>query len=339
MNQEPGPYLGLPTLWGRSKVLALAYVKERIQRKISGWHQSTLSSAAFVQSAIVATSFGLNSDSDILIWSALSSVTQDTWDWIWKLRVAPKIKHFVWRAISNILATNGNRFARHIALSPTCVICGEFDESVEHALFPCPWATVAWFVHPLSYKESPPNLRTTVHAVITSNSLPNLKWGRPSLDSIKINTNATWDSTALSSGLAAIARNSSGIIVGGLASQTLATSVVAAEAQALLLGLSLATSLSLSSFTLESDSRTLISALSNPLSSVDWSASNHLKKIRLLSCQFNRVNWSWISRLANSVADHVANLAKCGVCIGDWYSSPSLSLMHILLYDAQTDPP
>ncbi|KAL6219446.1 hypothetical protein ACLB2K_007205 [Fragaria x ananassa] len=230
--------------------------------------------------------------------------------------------------------------------SPMLLIsCGEIWKQSCDAIFkfskPDPMATSSK-AHGASieYLGIPPNLRSPAHAVvITSNSLPNLKWGRPSLDSININTDATWDSTAPSSGLAAIARNSSGIIVGGFASQTLSSSAVAAEAQALILGLSLATSLSLSSFTLELDSHILIYVLSNPLSSVDWSASNLLKKIRLVSCQFNRVNWSWISRLANFAADHVANLTKFRVCIGDWYSNPPPSLMHILLYDAQTDPP
>ncbi|KAL6196064.1 hypothetical protein ACLB2K_031680 [Fragaria x ananassa] len=293
----------------------------------------------------MATYFGRNSDSDVLIWPTLSSglysvksgykflvnkaapsiiahphhsttVTQDTWDWIWKLRVAPKIKHFVWSAITTnppslllmvtgftslqdwvisvirdgpALQTNTESFFSYVAYlmweiwKQRCDVIFKFSK-------PDPMATSSKAVAANEYLGIPPNLRTHVHVVITSNSLSNLKWGRPSLGNIKINTDATWDSTALSSGLAAIARNSSGATVGGLASQTLATIAVAAEAQAVLLGLSLATSLSLSSFTVESD-----------------------------------------SRLANSTADHVENLAKCGVCIGDWYSNLPLSLFRCMM--------
>ncbi|XP_024155933.1 uncharacterized protein LOC112163903 [Rosa chinensis] len=39
----PGTYLGLPTIWGKSKREALVYIKERIGRKIEGWKQSSLS--------------------------------------------------------------------------------------------------------------------------------------------------------------------------------------------------------------------------------------------------------------------------------------------------------
>lgn len=40
---DPGKYLGLPTIWGRSKVAALDYIKETILKKIQGWKQVSLS--------------------------------------------------------------------------------------------------------------------------------------------------------------------------------------------------------------------------------------------------------------------------------------------------------
>ncbi|KAL6179328.1 hypothetical protein ACLB2K_050844 [Fragaria x ananassa] len=42
---DPGRYLGLPTIWGRSKRKALCFVKEAISRKVAGWKQSVLSQA------------------------------------------------------------------------------------------------------------------------------------------------------------------------------------------------------------------------------------------------------------------------------------------------------
>ncbi|KAF7835731.1 reverse transcriptase [Senna tora] len=41
-SSNPGRYLGLPTLWERSKVVALAFVKDRMMRKIQSWKQKTL---------------------------------------------------------------------------------------------------------------------------------------------------------------------------------------------------------------------------------------------------------------------------------------------------------
>lgn len=40
---DPGKYLGLPTIWGRSKQSALGYIKEVVSRKVQAWKQSTLS--------------------------------------------------------------------------------------------------------------------------------------------------------------------------------------------------------------------------------------------------------------------------------------------------------
>ncbi|XP_068340019.1 uncharacterized protein [Pyrus communis] len=42
---NPGTYLGVPAIWGRSKQRGLAYVKGRIMEKLQGWKQSTLSRA------------------------------------------------------------------------------------------------------------------------------------------------------------------------------------------------------------------------------------------------------------------------------------------------------
>ncbi|KAM1703274.1 hypothetical protein ACFXTN_026319 [Malus domestica] len=43
--ENPGTYLGVPAIWGRSKRQGLAYVKGRIVGKLQGWKQSMLSKA------------------------------------------------------------------------------------------------------------------------------------------------------------------------------------------------------------------------------------------------------------------------------------------------------
>lgn len=42
---NPGKYLGLPADWGRSKISALSWIKERILKKIEGWKESLLNQA------------------------------------------------------------------------------------------------------------------------------------------------------------------------------------------------------------------------------------------------------------------------------------------------------
>lgn len=44
-SEDPGKYLGLPTMWGKSKKQALAYVKDTINQKIQGWKQVHLTPA------------------------------------------------------------------------------------------------------------------------------------------------------------------------------------------------------------------------------------------------------------------------------------------------------
>ncbi|KAL6214793.1 hypothetical protein ACLB2K_014225 [Fragaria x ananassa] len=118
-----------------------------------------------------------------------------------------------------------------------------------------------------------------------------------------------------------------------------AISVMAAEALAIKFGLSLASSLSLSSFQLESDSLVLISTLSNPLSTVDWTAARSIAWIRENLNLFQQVNWCWASRKANEVADWVASLALHRVCLMDWFFNPPTSIMRILLFDVVSPPP
>ncbi|KAM1708753.1 hypothetical protein ACFX2K_001685 [Malus domestica] len=43
--EDPGKYLGISTDWGSSKKEALAYVNDRVLRKIEGWKQQFLSQA------------------------------------------------------------------------------------------------------------------------------------------------------------------------------------------------------------------------------------------------------------------------------------------------------
>lgn len=42
---HPGSYLGLPTIWGKSKKEALSYIKDRVMRKIDCWKLKSLSPA------------------------------------------------------------------------------------------------------------------------------------------------------------------------------------------------------------------------------------------------------------------------------------------------------
>ncbi|KAM2301691.1 hypothetical protein ACFX1S_032583 [Malus domestica] len=71
--------------------------------------------------------------------SLLASINKQVWKSIWKLEVPPKIIIFIWQILHRVVATRLDLFKRHVAVSPTCPICNEEEESVEHLFLLCPW--------------------------------------------------------------------------------------------------------------------------------------------------------------------------------------------------------
>ncbi|XP_024163974.1 uncharacterized protein LOC112170941 [Rosa chinensis] len=186
------------------------------------------------------------------------------------------------------------------------------------------------------FKLLAPSVRQ--HAPVVLNSVPQT-WLPPALGSLKINTDATWNSESLCCGLAALLRDSLGTFLNGVVSVGKATSAEAAEAQAVLLGLNLAKTESILSFSLEADCLPLISALKSSLGSVSWSTLSWFQQIKSLADSFSSVNWSWISREANVAADVAAHLAPRLEPVLDWFLNPPPSLHHVLQSDAVAAPP
>ncbi|CAL9004244.1 unnamed protein product, partial [Prunus brigantina] len=71
--------------------------------------------------------------------SGSRSVDKKIWKLIWNAKTLPKIRHFMWRAVRNCLATKANLTSRRIPCSSICPICEENPETIEHALLTCPW--------------------------------------------------------------------------------------------------------------------------------------------------------------------------------------------------------
>ncbi|RYR70855.1 hypothetical protein Ahy_A02g005160 isoform B [Arachis hypogaea] len=65
---------------------------------------------------------------------------------------------FLWKACHNILAVNYNLFTRKIIKKPTCSICQEAEETVEHALLLCPWTRAVWFGSQIQCSPTPNNV-------------------------------------------------------------------------------------------------------------------------------------------------------------------------------------
>ncbi|WZZ34167.1 hypothetical protein YC2023_017568 [Brassica napus] len=62
------------------------------------------------------------------------------WRDLWKTKTSPKLRHFLWRAVSGALAVEERLLSRGIHVDPTCSLCGLGQEMICHVLFNCPMA-------------------------------------------------------------------------------------------------------------------------------------------------------------------------------------------------------
>nr|XP_028964583.1 uncharacterized protein LOC114827108 [Malus domestica] len=80
------------------------------------------------------------------------SISKTLWKCIWQLAVPPKIQHFLWVSLHLGLPTGKALFTRRLSSSPSCPLCQNIDETVEHVFLRCPWVAAVWFGGALNYK-------------------------------------------------------------------------------------------------------------------------------------------------------------------------------------------
>ncbi|XP_019163512.1 PREDICTED: uncharacterized protein LOC109159858 [Ipomoea nil] len=66
------------------------------------------------------------------------------WLSLWRLKIPPKWRMFLWRAICDILPTTTNLLIRRVDVSPYCAMCGISQENTMHALVMCDYARNIW---------------------------------------------------------------------------------------------------------------------------------------------------------------------------------------------------
>ena len=62
----------------------------------------------------------------------------------WKIRYSPKVKHFLWKLVTECIAVRKNSQAREIQEDICCARCGAPEESVNYVFFECPTALLVW---------------------------------------------------------------------------------------------------------------------------------------------------------------------------------------------------
>lgn len=96
----------------------------------------TVKSAYWVQVNVL----GVQGKSPEMIQPSLDGIYQR----VWQLETSPKVRHFLWRCLSNALPIADNMVHRHIAKDRRCNRCGAEAETVNHLLFQCPFARLVW---------------------------------------------------------------------------------------------------------------------------------------------------------------------------------------------------
>ncbi|GKV19300.1 hypothetical protein SLEP1_g29582 [Rubroshorea leprosula] len=72
-------------------------------------------------------------------------MTIGEWKQLWRLKIPPKVRVFLWRAILNSLPSLDNLVKRGVLQEMTCPNCQGADETLMHLLFFCPQVEPIWF--------------------------------------------------------------------------------------------------------------------------------------------------------------------------------------------------
>ncbi|XP_031103094.1 uncharacterized protein LOC116006746 [Ipomoea triloba] len=82
-----------------------------------------------------------------------SPTSFDKWSPFWKIKVPPKWKTFLWRALSDILPVTTNLLLKRVEVDPSCPMCGFGHESVMHALVLCDFTQLVWHESHLAFSN------------------------------------------------------------------------------------------------------------------------------------------------------------------------------------------
>ena len=70
---------------------------------------------------------------------------QEVFAYLWNLKVMPSTQFYVWRALSDRIATMLNLYKRRVMLTNTlCVLCKREEESISHILVSCKVSILVW---------------------------------------------------------------------------------------------------------------------------------------------------------------------------------------------------
>ncbi|XP_031097083.1 uncharacterized protein LOC116001340 [Ipomoea triloba] len=77
----------------------------------------------------------------------------DRWSPFWKIKVPPKWKTFLRRALSDILLVTTNLLKKRVEVDPSCPMCGIVHEDVMHSLVLCDFTQLVWHESCLAFSS------------------------------------------------------------------------------------------------------------------------------------------------------------------------------------------
>lgn len=73
------------------------------------------------------------------------------WKILWQMNIKRKIRTFLWRCNHNAIPVKAELKRRKLQVDPTCQLCGEQEETIEHLFFHCERAQRIWAIAPIRW--------------------------------------------------------------------------------------------------------------------------------------------------------------------------------------------
>ncbi|KAL8103095.1 hypothetical protein AgCh_027577 [Apium graveolens] len=264
------------------------------------------------------------------------------WQKLWNLKIPPKVKHFLWRASSNCLPTKDLLRQKQVQISAICPICNVHNETTLHSLVLCTFAASTWSRLNLPLLNGEYNLfpewlqlafdqqrMEDVHIIVmvcwmlwknrndlvwNQHSLDSAEedgeehWNPPSINSVKINTDAAIFTESDSYSYVFVVRDHEGrLIEAGARCRRGSPSADLAEALSIREALSWLKDKGYGNAVLESDCLQVVQAIRSSFVCFSYLGRvvNECRSL-LVSLSNKNVVFKFVKRSANRVAHYLA---------------------------------